>query len=85
MLKLGFRGGNIPEGRQLETCTLSVKLKYYDSHHEGATKEDPWITCCTGNAARVTQRGTIITTYEVKEVDRRLPSQRGTGKCMNRG
>jgi hypothetical protein len=44
---------------------------------------NPAITCCTGDAARVTQRGTIVTTCGVKEVDRRLPSQNGTGKCMN--
>ena len=64
---------------------MCVKLKHYDLHHEGATKNDPWMVCCAGDAARVTQRGTIMTTCGAKEVGgaRRLPSQNGTGKCMN--
>jgi hypothetical protein len=71
------------EGTFKRGVNLYVKLVYYDLHHDGVTTADPWIVACTGDAARVSQRGTIITTCGAKEVDRRLPSQEGTGKAMN--
>jgi hypothetical protein len=71
------------EGTFKRGVNLYVKLVYYDLHHDGVTTADPWIVACTGDAARVSQRGTIITTCGAKEVDRRLPSQEGTGKTMN--
>jgi hypothetical protein len=74
----GFEGQTFKKG-----VNLHVKLTCYDLHHEDASKAKPWLVCCTGDAARVSQRGTIITTCGVKEVDRRLPSQAGTGKCVN--
>jgi hypothetical protein len=74
----GFEGQTFKKG-----VHLCVKLTCYDLHHEGASKAKPWLVCCAGNAARVSQRGTITATCGVKEVDRRLPSQAGTGKCTN--
>jgi len=74
----GFEGQTFKKG-----VNLCVKLTHYDLHHEDASKAKPWLVCCAGDAARVSQRGTIITTFAVTDVDRRLPSQAGTGKCMN--
>jgi hypothetical protein len=75
----GFEGQTFKKG-----VNLCVKLTGFDLHYEGASKAKPWLVCCAGDAARVSQRGsTITTTCGVKEVDRRLPSQAGTGKCMN--
>jgi hypothetical protein len=71
------------EGTFTRGVNLHAKLVHHDLRHEGVTKDDPWLVCITGDAARVTQRGTIITTCGSKEVDRRLPSQMGTGKTMN--
>ena len=71
------------EGTFTRGVNLYTKLVHHDLRHEEATEDDPWLVCITGDAARVTQRGTIITTCGAKEVDRRLPSQMGTGKMMN--
>jgi hypothetical protein len=71
------------EGTFTRGINLCAKLVCHDLRREGVAEDDPWLVCLTGDAARVTQRGTIITTCGAKEVDGRLPSQMGTGKIMN--
>jgi hypothetical protein len=75
--------GSEEEGTFKRGLNLHVKLVCYDLHHDGVTAADPWIVSRAGDAARVSQRGTIITTRGAKGVDRRLSSQEGTGKAMN--
>jgi hypothetical protein len=58
-------------------------MVHVDACIEDVAKDDPLLVCLTGDAARVSFRGAIITTCGAKEVDRRLPSQMGTGKVMN--
>jgi hypothetical protein len=48
-----------------------------------APAEDPWLVPLTGDLARVSFRGKFITMCGVKQADRRLPSQRATGKTIN--
>ena len=71
------------DGAFTKGVQLRVKQVCYDAKLGGVTKEDPFVVALTGDAARVSQRGSMITTCGAKEVDRRLPSQQGTGKVMN--
>ena len=80
--ELGWMWGCDDQGPFERGVHLCVKLVYYDTMMM-VGKEDPWIVALTGDAARVSQRGSIVTTCGAKEVDRRLPSQKGTGKVMN--
>ena len=73
----GWSWGSEEEGAFTKGVNLYVKHVYCDVRHEEVTSEDPWLVCITGDAARVTARGTIITTCGAKECDRRLPSQLG--------
>jgi hypothetical protein len=71
------------EGAFEKGVHLPVKMVYHDAKANGVTDGDSLIVALTGDAARVSQRGTVITTCGAKEADRRLPSQMGTGKTMN--
>ncbi len=58
---------------------------YYklDPQAELAPAEDPWLIPLTGDLARVSFRGKQVTMCGVKQGDRKLPSQKETGKSMN--
>ncbi len=48
-----------------------------------APKDDPWLLPLTGDLARVSFRGKVITVCGVKQADVRLPSKKAAGKTMN--
>jgi hypothetical protein len=73
----GWSWGSDVEGSFTKGVNLYVKLLYYDQRMTDVTADDPWLVCVTGDAARVSQRGVIVTTCGAKECDRRLPSQLG--------
>ena len=73
----GWAWGSDEEGAFKRGVNLYVKLVYHDVCSDEVCAEDPWLVCLTGDAARVSQRGVIVTTCGAKEVDRRLPSQLG--------
>ena len=59
-----------------------VKRIYVDACCDGVTKDSPWQVPLTGDAARTSQRGTIVTVLGPKLADRRLVKQEQTGKTM---
>ena len=61
---------------------MYVKVIYYDACCDGVTKQDPWIVPITGDAARTSQRGTVVTVMGPKQSDRRLKTQDRTGKSL---
>jgi hypothetical protein len=77
----GWCWGCDEHGAFTKGVNLCVKLVYHDVRAETVSTEHPWLVCLTGDAARVSQRGTIVTTCGAKEVDRRLPSQLGAHVC----
>ena len=65
-----------------KAINMYVKVIYYDACCDGITKQDPWIVPITGDAARTSQRGTVVTVMGPKQSDRRLKTQDRTGKSL---
>jgi hypothetical protein len=65
-----------------KAINLYVKATYYDACCDGVTDDNPWIVPITGDAARTSQRGTVVTVMGPKQSDRRLKTQERAGKSL---
>ena len=71
-----------------DTCLLEtavnmyVKTVYCDACCDNITPENAWIVPITGDLARTSQRGAVVTVMGPKQCDQRLVSQQRTGKSM---
>jgi hypothetical protein len=68
-----------------KAVNLYVKTIYCDACCDSVTATDPWIVPLTGDAARTSQRGTIVTVLGPKMADRRLVNQQRSMKTMYQG
>ena len=73
----GDRNGSLVEG-----IHMYVKIMYHDTFCPNITAENPWIVPLTGDLARTSQRGAVVTVIGPKQSDGRLPNQEQTGKTM---
>jgi hypothetical protein len=58
-----------------------VKAVYFDAWNSRATEDDPYDLVATGDLARVSFSGKVVTLDGPKQSDRRLVSQQLTGKA----
>ena len=58
-----------------KAINLYVKAVYYDACCDSVTVETPWIVPISGDAARTSQRGTVVTVMGPKQSDGRLKNQ----------
>ena len=95
-LDLGFY--SLPEGNDgnvwcwgdatgpfTRAVNLYVKSIYCDACCDSVTASDPWIVPLTGDAARTSQRGTVVTVLGPKMADHRLSNQQRSMKTMYQG
>ncbi len=61
-----------------------MSRQYITMHavRDDITADKPWILPLTGDLARTSQRGTVVTVMGPKQADSRLTSQQRTGKSM---
>ena len=65
-----------------KAINLYVKAVYYDACCDSVTVETPWIVPISGDAARTSQRGTVVTVMGPKQSDGRLKNQERTGQSL---
>ena len=69
-------------GLLTKAINMYVKVIYHDTFCENITQKNPWIVPLTGDLARTSQRGTVVTVMGPKQSDIRLINQVRTGKTM---
>ena len=65
-----------------KAVNLYVKAVYYDACCDDVTDHNPWVVPITGDAARTSQRGTVVTVMGPKQSDGRLKNQERAGHSL---